>query len=122
MSVFNRNSVDVANLFRADKNKPRTETFADNFLLAQIRIDTSQRLGMVYIKAVIDNQDVTNNLTVRTEPSGRLITVPPNSVLIIEDEVHEFLEINPDAATGVGNFSLQTAVEDDLRKSGFLGI
>jgi len=122
LSLFNRNSIDVANLFRVDKNKPRTESFRDNFTVTQIRISTVQRLGMVYIKAVIDNQDPTNNITIRTDPQGALLTIPPNSVLIIEDEVHDFLEINPNAVTGVGNFSLSTAVEDDLRKSGFLGL
>jgi len=119
---FNRNSIDVGNLFRTDKNKPRTETFRDNFTTAQTRIDTNSRFGMIYIRAVIDNQDPTNNITIRTDPQGQLLTIPPNSVLIIENETHSFLEINPNAVTGVGNFSLETAVEDDLRKSGFLGL
>ncbi len=122
MSQFNRNSIDVANLFRADKNKPRTETFRDNFTTAQFRIDTQSRFGMIWIRAVIDNQDPTNNITIRTDPQGQLLTIPPNSVLTIENEHHNFLEINPNAVTGVGNFSLETAVEDDLRKSGFLGL
>jgi len=119
---FNRNSIDVGNLFRTDKNKPRTETFRDNFTTAQLRIDTNSRFGMIFIRAVIDNQDPTNNVTIRTDPQGQLLTIPPNSVLVIENETHSFLEINPNAVTGVGNFSLETAVEDDLRKSGFLGL
>jgi len=122
LSTFNRNSIDVGNLFRTDKNKPRTETFRDNFTTAQLRIDTNSRFGMIYIRAVIDNQDPTNNITIRTDPQGQLLTIPPNSVLVIENETHSFLEINPNAVTGVGNFSLETAVEDDLRKSGFLGL
>jgi len=122
LSLFNRNSIDVANLFRADKNKPRTETFRDNFTTAQVRISTVQRFGMIWIRAVIDNQDPTNNITIRTDPQGQILTIPPNSVLVIENEHHDFLEINPDGVTGVGNFSLETAVEDDLRKSGFLGL
>jgi len=122
MSLFNRNSIDVTNLYRSDKNKPRIETFRDNFNTAQIRISTAQRFGMVYIRAIIDNQDPSNNVTIRTDPQGALLTIPPNSVLEIVDEIHDFLEINPDGVTGVGNFSLSTAVEDDLRKSGFLGL
>jgi len=122
MSLFNRNSIDAMNLYRSDKNKPRIETFRDNFTTAQIRISTAQRFGMVYIRAIIDNQDPTNNVTIRTDPQGALLTIPPNSVLEIVDEIHDFLEINPNAVTGVGNFSLSTAVEDDLRKSGFLGL
>jgi len=122
LSLFNRNSIDAMNLYRSDKNKPRIETFRDNFTTAQIRISTAQRFGMVYIRAVIDNQDPTNNVTIRTDPQGALLTIPPNSVLELVDEIHDFLEINPNAVTGVGNFSLSTAVEDDLRKSGFLGL
>jgi len=122
MSLFNRNSIDAMNLYRSDKNKPRIETFRDNFTVNQIRISTAQRFGMVYIRAIIDNQDPTNNVTIRTDPQGALLTIPPNSVLEIVDEIHDFLEINPNAVTGVGNFSLSTAVEDDLRKSGFLGL
>jgi len=122
MSLFNRNSIDAMNLYRSDKNKPRIETFRDNFTTAQLRISTAQRFGMVYIRAVIDNQDPTNNVTIRTDPQGQLLTIPPNSILDIVDEIHDFLEINPNGVTGVGNFSLSTAVEDDLRKSGFLGL
>ena len=92
MSLFqdNFNSIDVAHLFRADKNKPRGFSFRDNFTTVQARIDVAQRMGLRYIKAVIDNQDTTNNLTVRTDPDAALLTVPPNSVIIIEDEISSF--------------------------------
>ena len=123
MSLFQQrfNSIDVAHLFRADKNKPRAFAFRDNFTTAQARIDVAQRMGLRYIKAVIDNQDTTNNLTVRTDPDAALLTVPPNSVIIIEDEIHDYIEINPNGATGVGNFSLTLADPIELRQSGFLG-
>ena len=119
---FNRNSIDVGNLFRADKNKPRTETFRSNFTTAQFRIDTNSRFGMLWIRAVIDNQDPTNQLTVRTDPNAAVLIVPPNSVIVIEDEIHEYLEINPNAATGIGNFSITLADQNELRKTGFLGL
>lgn len=125
MSFFSnlqKGSIDLANLFSNDRNKPKSQVFRGSFTTTQTRIDTEQRLGMVYIRAVIDNQDPTNSLTIRTEPQAPTITIPPNSVLVLEDEVHSFLEINPNAATGVGDFSLQTADPDGLRKSGFLGI
>lgn len=115
------NSIDVANLFRSDKNKPRGFSFRDNFTTAQARIDVAQRMGLRYIKAVIDNQDTTNNLTVRTDPDAAALTVPPNSVIIIEDEIHDYIEINPNAVTGVGNFSLTLSDPLELRQSGFLG-
>jgi len=115
-------SIDVQNQFRADTTKPKTQSFRDNFTTVQTRIDVGQRMGMVYIKAVIDNQDPTNNLTIRTDPDAAVLTVPPNSVLVIEDEIHEYLEINPNAGTGVGNFSMTLADPNELRRGGFLGL
>lgn len=129
LSIFSPNplggqiigSIDTAHQFRDNKNKPRTQSFRQNFTTAQARIDVSQRMGMNYIKAVVDNQDPTNNLTVRTDPDAEVLTVPPNSVIIIEDEIHSYIEINPNAVTGVGNFSLTLADPIELRNQGFLG-
>jgi len=115
-------SIDVDAQFRDQTTKPKTQSFRDNFTTAQSRIDVGQRMGMVYIKAVIDNQDPTNNLTVRTDPDAAVLTVPPNSVIVIEDEIHEYLEINPDGVTGVGNFSITLADPNELRLGGFLGL
>ena len=78
-------------------------------------------MAMNYIKAVIDNQDTTNNLLVRTDPDSVQIIVPPNSVLIIEDEIHSFIQVTPNAVTGAGNFSLTVADPVELRRDGFLG-
>jgi len=115
-------SIDLASQFRDQNTKPKTQSFRDNFTTSQSRIDVGQRMGMVYIKAVIDNQDPTNNIIVRTDPNAAPLTVPPNSVIVIEDEIHEYLEINPDAVTGIGNFSLTLADPTELRKGGFLGL
>jgi len=117
----NFGSIDQANQFRADTTKPKTQAFRDNFTTAQIRIDVSQRMGMRYIKLVIDNQDTTNNLLFRTDPDAAQLTVPPNSVVIVEDEIHDYLEINPNGVTGVGNFSMTLADPLELRAKGFLG-
>jgi len=87
-----------------------------------VQIDTLQRMAMSYIKAVIDNQDTTNNLLVRTDPDAAQLTVPPNSVLIIEDEIHSFMQVTPNAVTGAGNFSLTVVDPDELRREGFLGL
>lgn len=123
MSFFKKDSIiDIANVFTSDKNKPKVQTFRQNFTTTLVRIDTGQRLGASYIKAVIDNQDATNSLLIRTEPDAPQITLPANSILIIEDEIHTFLEITPNAATGAGNFSLSTANSEELRRTGFLGI
>jgi len=115
-------SIDRAAQFKADTTKPKTQSFRDSWTLSQNRIDVGQRMGMVYIKAVIDNQDPTNNLTVRTDPQAAVLIVPPNSVIVIEDEIHEYLEINPNAVTGVGNYSLTLADPNELRLGGFLGL
>jgi len=122
LSLPNEGSIDVASQFRDQSTKPKTQSFRDNFTTSQSRIDVGQRMGMVYIKAVIDNQDPTNNLTVRTDPNAAALTVPPNSVIVIEDEIHEYLEINPNATTGVGNFSITLADPNELRRGGFLGL
>lgn len=79
-------------------------------------------MAMSYIKAVIDNQDTTNNLLVRTDPDSVQIIVPPNSVLIIEDEIHSFIQVTPNGVTGGGNFSLTVADPEELRRDGFLGL
>jgi len=117
----NFGSIDTANQFRADTTKPKTQAFRDNFTTAQIRIDTAQRMAMRYIKLVIDNQDPTNSLQFRTDPDAQQLTVPANSVVIVEDEIHDYLEINPNGATGVGNFSMTLADPMELRAKGFLG-
>jgi len=117
----NFGSIDTQNQFRADTTKPKTQAFRDNFTTTQIRIDVSQRMAMRYIKLVIDNQDPTNNLQFRTDPDAQQLIIPPNSVVIVEDEIHEYLEINPNAVTGVGNFSMTLADPMELRAKGFLG-
>lgn len=77
---------------------------------------------MMYIKAVIDNQDPTNQVLIRTDPDAEQIILPPNSILTIEDEIHSFIQITPNAVTGVGNFSLTVADPEELRRDGFLGL
>jgi len=122
LPIEKEGSIDISNQFRDQTTKPKTQSFRDAWTLTQVRIDVGQRMGMVYIKAVIDNQDTTNNVTVRTDPNAAALIVPPNSVIVIEDEIHEYLEINPDAVTGIGNFSITLADPNQLRRTGFLGL
>ena len=84
--------------------------------LVQIRIETLQRFGLHIVEALIDNQDVTNNLTVRKVPSGILATIPPNSLGRIRDEVFSFIEINPDVATGAGVLTLSLATNVESKR------
>ena len=116
------NSIDSPNQFRADKNKPKGRGFRLPFTTAVVQIDTAQRMAMVYIKAIVDNQDPTNNLLVRTDPDAEQLIVPPNSVITIEDELHSFIQVTPNAGTGVGLISLTVADEAELRRDGFLGL
>jgi len=95
MSFFNNGnfgSIDTKAQFRADTTKPKTQAFRDNFTTAQVRIDVSQRMGMRYIRLVIDNQDNANNCLFRTDPDAAQLIIPPNSVIVIEDEIHQTFE------------------------------
>ena len=106
--------------FAADTNKPKTSPFLELIATTQFRDDFLQRVGKYIIKIVYDNQDPTNNATIRTVPSGILQTVPPNSLGVIEDEIHSFVEINPNAITGLGILTLTLAEPAELRRLGLL--
>jgi len=106
--------------FSPDKNKPKTIPFVQLVTITQFRDDFLQRTNKYIIKIVYDNQDPTNNATIRTVPSGILQTIPPNSLGIIEDEIHAFIEVNPNAVTGSGILTLTLADPDELRKLGLL--
>jgi len=106
--------------FTADKQKPHTIPFVQIITTTQFRDDFLQRVAQYIIKIVYDNQDPANNATIRTVPSGILQTIPPNSLAVIEDEIHSFVELNPDPVTGTGVLTLTLAEPDELRKFGFL--
>jgi len=104
----------------ANKSQPKTTSRLVLIGTAQIRIETLQRFGLNIMEALIDNQDVTNNITVRKVPSGVLETVPPNSLGRIRDEVFSFIEINPDATTGAGVLTLKLVSTDELKRVGLI--
>jgi len=106
--------------FTIDRQKPKTIPFKQLIALAQIRDDFLQRTGLYIVEITIDNQDPTNDLTFRTVPSGILETVPPNSLAIVEDEIHSFIEINPNVLTGSGILSLALAEPSELRRLGLI--
>jgi len=107
--------------FAADTNKPKSSPFVQPITTTQFRDDFLQRVGKYIIQITIDNQDPTNNLTFRTVPSGILQTVPPNSLGVVENEIHAFLEVNPDAVTGNAIVTLALAEPAELRRLGLLG-
>jgi len=100
--------------------KPKTTSRMVLIGTTQIRIESLQRFGLNIIEALIDNQDATNNITVRKVPSGVLATIPPNSLGRIRDEVFSFIEINPDAATGTGVLTLSLATTAELKRVGLI--
>jgi len=104
----------------ASTTKPKTTSRMVLIGVAQIRIETLQRFGLNIIEALIDNQDATNNLTVRKVPSGILATIPPNSLGRIRDEVFSFIEINPNAVTGAGVLTLSLATNAELKRVGLI--
>lgn len=75
---------------------------------------------MRYIELVITNNDPTNALTFRVDPQGSLLTVPVSSQGQIIDEIHEYLEINPNAVTGSGNVRAQLAETVELQRLGLV--
>jgi len=104
----------------SSKTRPKTTSRMELIGTTQIRIETLQRFGLNIVEALIDNQDASNNLTVRKVPSGVLATIPPNSLGRIRDEVFSFIEINPDPTTGAGVLTLQLATLDELKRVGLI--
>jgi len=104
----------------SSSTKPKTTSRMVLIGTTQIRIETLQRFGLSIIEALVDNQDVSNNITVRKVPSGVLATIPPNSLGRIRDEVFSFIEINPDATTGAGVLTLQLATNAELKRVGLI--
>lgn len=110
MSFYNPDELRAA----SDPNlrfKPRREVFA----LSRVRFDTLLQFNLLYKKASIYNNDAINSATFRKEPSGDLITIPPNSVALIE-EWGAFLEVNPNAATGTGLIEFDLVTQDEARR------
>lgn len=104
----------------SSKSRPKTTSRLVLIGTAQIRIETLQRFGLNIVEALIDNQDSSNDITVRKAPSGILATIPPNSLGRIRDEVFSFIEINPDAASGAGVLTLQLATTEELKRVGLI--
>jgi len=107
--------------FTNDKQRPQTESFSQVIALAVINFFPASSRGKVAIRAIIDNQDVTNSITfVKNGRGGAIFTIPPNSLAIIENEIIEALVITPNAVTGVGQLTADLAFRKDLIDQGFL--
>jgi len=106
--------------FSSDSNRPKVIPRTVLVGLTQVRIETLQEFGLNIIELLYDNQDSTNPATLRKVPSGVLITVPPNSIGRIRDEIFSFIEVNPDPATGSGVLTLSLATTQELKSKGLL--
>ncbi len=107
--------------FTSDKGRPRIENFSQVIALVEINFFPALTKGKVAIRAVIDNQDVTNNLTfVKNGRGGSIFVVPPNSLAVIDNEILEALVITPNATTGVGLLTADLSFRKDLIANGFL--
>jgi len=99
---------------------PQSIPFTQIIGTAQFITDFLVQRNLKIIQITIDNQDPTNNITFRTEPSGTLKTIPPNSLGVVSDEQHDFIEVNPDAVTGDAIVTLQLATPGELRRLNLL--
>jgi hypothetical protein len=106
--------------FSPQQTKPKTQPLPIEFTTSQVIVDTLQKYFMRYIELVITNNDPTNSLTFRVEPQGSLMTVPPNSQGQLIDEIHNYLEINPNGATGTGLVVAQLAETTELQRLGLV--
>jgi len=108
--------------FSDDKNKPKIETRDEVFTTTAINFFPALDRGMVIIRATIDNQDATNNLTfTKNGRGGTVFTIPPNSIALIENEIITGFRITPDGTTGTGVISADLAVRSTLEREGFIG-
>lgn len=102
--------------FSSNVTKPKTTPFSFDFTTAQIKRETLQEFGMYVINIIITNDDPTNVVTLRLEPGAPLITIPPNSVAEISDEIHSYIEVNPNAVTGTGNIRTSLTTMAELKR------
>ena len=95
-------SVFTDDLLSPSNNSILFVTRPQEFTTAQLRIDSLIQFNQLIKSVRIENQDSLNNLTYRTQsPSSVLKTVAPNSADNF-DEWTSYLEINPNAVSGVG--------------------
>jgi len=107
--------------FSDDKNKPKIEARDQQFTTTAIDFFPALDRGMVIIRATIDNQDSTNNLTFsKNGRGGTEFIVPPNSIALIENEIITGFRITPNGTTGQGIVSADLAVRNTLEKEGFI--
>jgi len=106
--------------FSDDKNKPKTLTEDIQFTTSVVRLSPGDQRGMMGIRATIDNQDPTNNLTfTKNGVGGTSYIIPPNSIGVIEGELIKSITVTPNATTGVGLLSMDMTTLKILKDGGF---
>ena len=117
MSEFNTGQA----LFSDQENKPRTVKIPISFTTVQVTREFLLQFGLRMVRLVINNRDAAAQLTFRVEPSGTLEIIPPSTRGELTDEKHSFLEINPNAVTGIGEAFAFCAPTIELERKKLLG-
>ena len=115
-SDFNTGQV----LFADQQNKVKLVPVNIPFTTTTITRDFLQEFGMHMVRLVIDNNDGTNPLTFRVEPFGQLQTIPISTRGELTDEIHSFLQINPNAVTGQGLAVAYLAPIEEVARMGLI--
>jgi hypothetical protein len=106
--------------FTSNKNEPKVASEHTAFTTSAVTLDPANQRGMVIIRATIDNQDPTNNLTfTKNGAGGTAFVIPPNSIGIIENEIVKSITVTPNGTTGSGLLSVDMTTMDILKSGGF---
>jgi len=107
-------------LFADQTIKIRTVKIPIPFTTVQILRDFLLQNGMQMVLLIINNRDTVNEITFRLEPAGILERIPASTRGTVTDEVHNFLEINPDGVTGLGEAFAYVAPTAELARLGLV--
>jgi len=115
-SQFNTGQV----LFADQTNKIRTLKITIPFTTVEIFRDFLQEFGMQMVLLIINNRDVVNEVTFRTEQNAILERIPASTRGTVTDEIHHFLQVTPDGVTGLGEITAFIAPTKELLRLGLI--
>lgn len=110
----------MSSFFSPNNTKPKTTTLPLTGTTSQFKTDTLLVYGLRYMHVFINNKDPIANLTIKTEPNGTDITIPPLAQGTVEDEIHNYIEINPNAVSGNYEARLQLVSTEELKRLGLI--
>jgi len=108
-------------LFADQTTKIRVVKIPITFTTGVITRDFLQELGMQMVRLEINNRDALADVLVRTEPFQEPPErIPPNTRGELTDEVHSFLQITPNAVSGIGDAFAYVAPTAELVRMGLI--